>query len=155
MFRPIPSQRVLTVTMLFVSVVATTAPLHGADTLPLAASTALAWRAGLWLFMFSAVSGFAMGGRLRHSVGGDDREPGRRIVDWNKTHGDLRAPHFFAMHALQVIPAVGLALAWLPVAEQTRTAVVAGSSLGYAAVCVATFVLSVRGRPLSWRRVAR
>jgi hypothetical protein len=58
--------------MLGVAWVASSRPLLEASGRPLSAPSAMAWRAALWLFLLAAVSGFAMGSRLRHSVGGDD-----------------------------------------------------------------------------------
>jgi len=73
-----------------------------------------AWRAALWLSLFAAVSGFAMGGRGRHTIGGDDGGPGMAITNWSTAHGDLRVSHFFALHALQIIPLLAVIVLWLP-----------------------------------------
>lgn len=83
---------------------------------PIAASPVVAFavRVGLWMLLLVAVSGFAMGGKGSHGP----------------SHADLRVPHFFAIHALQVIPAaaivsqrwpvvVGVAVIWLALAIGT------------------------------------
>lgn len=107
---------IATSAMVGVAAVATLRPLMWPDGVPVSSLSATAWRAGLWMFLFVAVSGFSMGGRLRHSVGGDDGGPGLRLVNWSLTHGDLRVSHFVAMHAMQTLPAgrgfAGVASHW-------------------------------------------
>ncbi|MBC7973348.1 MAG: hypothetical protein H7138_00060, partial [Myxococcales bacterium] len=79
---------------------------------------AFAIRAGLWLLLLVAVSGFAMGGRGSHTVG---------------AAGDLRVPHFFAMHGLQVLPVVALVSGRLPIGERARWVVVGTTALVWCA----------------------
>lgn len=95
---------VTTLTMIVVAGLATLRPLMGADGLPWAPLMRAAWCSGLWLFLVAAVSGFGMGGRLQHSVGGVDGGSGLPLLNWSTKFGDLRVPHFIGLHSLQTLP---------------------------------------------------
>ena len=42
-----------------------------------------------------------------HTVGAPDGSPGLAGVGWSTQHGDLRIPHFFGLHGIQLLPLVG------------------------------------------------
>lgn len=133
---------VATAALALVALLASLRPLIGLD-----GALALAVRAGLWILLLSAWSGFAMGGRGGHSVGGDDGGLGLPLLNWSTRHGDLRAAHFFALHGLQVLPALALALR-ATVDERTSTVAVWIGSGVYLAICLATLAVALAGRPL-------
>lgn len=132
-----------TLTMAAVAAAATTGPLGEASPL-----RTWAWRVGLWLFLLAAVSGFGMGGQGQHSVGGPDGGPGLSLTNWSTTHGDLRVPHFFALHVLQILPATAWLLerSPLPGFAQVTLLIVAMGAAGL--VCVLTLKQAFEGHPL-------
>lgn len=133
--------------MICVTALASFRPLAGPDGRALAPLLALAWRAGLWLLLLSPISGFAMGGRLQHSVGGSDGGPGLPLFNWSVSHGDLRVAHFFALHALQLLPVLAwLLLRWAQ-APAVRWGVLLAVTVGVTALCLGTLVQAFAGRP--------
>jgi hypothetical protein len=138
---------VATIGMGCVTLLASVRPLtdeHGQALDPL---LAFAWRAGLWLLLLAPVSGFAMGGRLQHSVGGSDGGPGLPLVNWSVFHGDLRVSHFFALHAVQLLPIVAWLLLQVPLAAWVRWGILATAVLTSVALCVGALVQALAGRP--------
>ena len=83
-----------------------------------------------------------------HTVGAPDGGPGLPGTGWSVEHGDLRVPHFIGLHALQVLPVIGLLL-WRRRIEDRRRArliVVAGGS--YAALFLILIWQALRGQAL-------
>jgi hypothetical protein len=72
-----------------------------------------------------------------HTVGAHDGGPGLPGVGWSTQHGDLRIPHFFGLHGLQIIPFLG----WLISRRRDRDQVkpvfmVAASYLAFVTILV-------------------
>jgi hypothetical protein len=131
----------------WVAVVATLRPLTAPDGQSMPPLLALAWRAGLWLLALSPVSGFAMGSRLRHSVGGEDGLAGLPFVNWSILHGDLRVAHFFALHAVQVLPLLAWGLLGVALSARVRVAILIAAIGTLGLLCVGTLVQALAGRP--------
>ncbi|MCX4823976.1 hypothetical protein OG883_29695 [Streptomyces sp. NBC_01142] len=89
-----------------------------------------------------------------HSVGVADGGPSMPLTGWSTTGGDLRIPHFFGMHALQVLPFLLLALLVLAPRfarlrdERIRLRLVLVASGTYAAVLALLIWQALRGQPL-------
>jgi hypothetical protein len=117
---------------------------------PLAGPAAYAWgvRLGLPLSILGALVGGYMIRQLGHTVGAPDGGPGLPGLGWSTRAGDVRAAHFLGLHALQVLPVLGWALArWAP--GRAVPLVWLGAAL-YAAAGAALFWQALAGQPL-WR----
>lgn len=65
-----------------------------------------AWRAALLLFFLGGISGGLMVSNLAHTIPAADGGAGLPLLNWSTEMGDLRVPHFFTMHSLQLIPLI-------------------------------------------------
>lgn len=89
-----------------------------------------------------------------HSVGVPDGGPAMALTGWSTTGGDLRAPHFVGMHALQLIPLLLIALVLLaprfaPLRDAgVRLRLVRVAVAGYAALVALITWQALRGQPL-------
>jgi len=130
------------------------------------ADRALGW--ALRLGMTIAVAGASVGGLMTqptpaqlafaretrrmpragaHTVGAPDGGPGLPGTGWSLEHGDLRAPHFLGLHAMQALPF----LAWLvrrSRRETTRVRTVIAGGASYAALFGILLVQAMLGQPL-------
>ncbi|CAM5321835.1 hypothetical protein SALBM135S_07090 [Streptomyces alboniger] len=89
-----------------------------------------------------------------HSVGVADGGPAMPLTGWSTTGGDLRIPHFFGMHALQLLPLLVMTLMALAprfarlADARTRLRLVLVGSATYAAVFALLTWQALRGQPL-------
>ncbi|WP_307179939.1 hypothetical protein [Streptomyces africanus] len=130
-------------------------------------ASAWAMRCGILLALAGAAVGFLMTqpapGQRRgvsevvgaHSVGVPDGGPSMPLTGWSTTGGDLRIPHFFGMHALQLLPLLLMLLTVLAprfarlADERVRLRLVLLASGAYAAVFALLLWQALRGRPLT------
>jgi hypothetical protein len=69
---------------------------------------------------------------------------GLAFFGWTRTGGDTRVPHFFGVHAMQILPVAG----WLVAARRPRaTGLVWLATATMLAVTIATAVQALAGRP--------
>jgi hypothetical protein len=91
-----------------------------------------------------------IGSRLSPLVGAEPfGAPRWPVTGWSRSVGDLRIPHFFATHMMQVVPLAGFALARLaplPISRVTVWLV----ALAWATVTLWLYRLALAGTPL-WR----
>lgn len=86
-----------------------------------------------------------------HTVGAPDGGPGLPLLGWSTQHGDLRIAHFVGLHAMQLIPLLGLFLMlrrepWLT--EGHKLGLVWTAGLGYLGVVGLLTWQALRGQAL-------
>lgn len=67
------------------------------------------------------------------------------LLGWSGEVGDLRPAHFLALHAMQVLPLLGL---WLDRSGRAATSTLAVAAVVYGTLTVAVFVQALMGMPL-------
>jgi len=97
------------------------------------------------LSQFQAGHGMPIAGA--HTMGAADGGPGMPVTGWSTRYGDLRIAHFWGLHALQVLPLLGLLLSRkngrLSTAGKTR--IVAAAGAAYTAFMVILFCQGILG----------
>jgi hypothetical protein len=116
------------------------------DGAPYAPSMTWAVRMGVALLLFAPLSGFTMGGRLAHAVGGSDEGPGLPVTGFHLRYGDLRLSHFVSLHALQVLPAAAWLAHAMGLSEGACQATTASMATALGAFTSFAYVRALRGR---------
>lgn len=86
-----------------------------------------------------------------HSVGVEDGGPGLPFVGWSTEGGDIRPAHFVGLHALQIIPLLGIFVNrryGKRLSDGRRTALVATGGLGYLGLVLLLLWQALRAQPL-------
>jgi hypothetical protein len=80
-----------------------------------------------------------------HTIGARDGGPGLPVTRWSTEAGDLRAPHFFGLHALQALPL----LAWaLERRRRPSARPIAAAAVAWLGLTAVTLVQALRAQPL-------
>jgi len=121
-----------------------------------------AWGWVLRLGLLVTVAGSAMGGLMLppgaeqtvsgtpvsggHTVGAPDGTPGLPLVNWSRTHGDLRIPHFLGLHGLQAIPLIALAISRK---RRLRTSTAVAVTVSYVSLIAILLVQALAGQSVA------
>lgn len=107
-------------------------------------ATKLAVQGGLIVFLLGSFSGGIMVGNGAHSFGSADGGEGLFFLNWNTAGGDLRAAHFFSLHALQFIPLT----VWILSKKTGKSKLLSTAVImGYAVFCIYLHVQAISGKP--------
>lgn len=111
---------------------------------------AVVWgiRLGLLMLVAGSVEGVRMVAHGGHTVGAADGGAGLPFLNWSTGHGDLRIAHFFALHALQIFPLAGMALAATKLRSGVQVSVLAGFVAVYGWAVWWMFAEAMQGIPL-------
>ncbi|MFE2728573.1 hypothetical protein [Kitasatospora sp. NPDC059327] len=99
----------------------------------------------------AAAAGHGMPVIGAHTVGHADGGPGLPVTDWSTLGGDLRIPHFVGLHALQVLPLLGILLTHRPrrASPGHRAALMWIAALSYLGLMVVLTWQALRAQPVT------
>ena len=118
---------------------------HPAGDLSPALRTGLVWGLALTLPLTQITAG-TLSGMGSHWVGGTASDTGGLwLMGWSRDGGDLRVAHFFATHALHVVPFAGLVCARIFGREARAPVHIA--ALAYIGLVAGTFMQALMGKP--------
>jgi hypothetical protein len=98
-------------------------------------------------FILTTIAASTLSSFASHYIGsGASDVRGFPIMGWSRDGGDLRVAHFFATHAMHVVPVVGLIASFALPKSLGRAAVIL-ASIAYTAFVGFTFMQALQGRP--------
>lgn len=83
-----------------------------------------------------------------HTVGATDGGVGLPGTGWSREAGDLRVPHFFGLHAIQLVPLFAFLAGRRIVSARKREQAALGVGVSYAALFVILLVQALSGEPV-------
>jgi hypothetical protein len=103
------------------------------------------WWGAIISFVLTVIIGGYLGSNGSHFVG-DQSNPELVLpfFGWSTEVGDLRPAHFLSLHALQVLPLIGL---WADRTDQSTTTIWFAGFI-FSALTVALFIQALFGQPL-------
>jgi hypothetical protein len=96
-------------------------------------------------FVLTLIAAGTMSSMPGHHIGTPVTHAAVPILGWSREVGDLRVAHFFATHALHVIPVVGLLS--LPLAPTTGRSLVLAASAAFCALVAFAMWQAFQGQP--------
>lgn len=105
-------------------------------------------RLGLALVLVASLEGVRIVAFGSHTVGAPDGGPGLPFLNWSTGHGDLRAAHFFALHALQLLWFTGWQISRRVASQTIAVATTCVAVLAYGGGIWFLFAQAMAGRPL-------
>ena len=108
--------------------------------------TSIAWGSML-TFVLTVITASRLAANGGHFVGVPVTGAALPILGWSLEVGDLRIAHFLATHAMHLIPLAYIAIAKLPLGDQTGKIVIP-ISLVYVGLTGLTFMVALQGLPI-------
>jgi hypothetical protein len=101
-------------------------------------------------FILTLIAAGTMSSLPGHHIGLPVTNAALPLLGWSREVGDLRVAHFFATHALHIIPITGFIAARM-FATTTARGIVGATTLAYVALVLLTMLQAFQGQPfLPW-----
>ncbi|MEM6462479.1 MAG: hypothetical protein AAF724_11230 [Pseudomonadota bacterium] len=117
--------------------------LRSGNTDPIATAVAVSL---ILTFFLTIVVAFRLAGNEGNLVGEAVTGHVLPVLGWSREVGDLRVPHFFALHAMQIVPLLMVFIALFAEPLMTRSAAIA-VCIAYCIFTLATFAQALNARP--------
>ncbi|MEM1365939.1 MAG: hypothetical protein AAGH82_09335 [Pseudomonadota bacterium] len=114
--------------------------------LALAMKHAVGWSM-IVTFVATVTTAGYMASQTGHLVGDEAQRTAHWLTGWSTQVGDLRVPHFFATHAMHIVPLFALGVAIFTAGRRGQMSAAWALLLGYSAFTAHTFSEAAAGRP--------